>query len=110
MASAILIQMGRAFHISEGSALKPHAPAVRPPPPPSLLSGPADGAPLRSPDDSEPPEQLLVHLTVRGRGTLLAYSSHKPQVRGRGKVWCGWVDGIGGGTLMAACRTCVEHA
>jgi hypothetical protein len=31
---------------------------------------PAEGAP--------PPEKLLVFLTVRGRGRLLAYSSHKP--------------------------------
>ena len=40
----------------------------------------ADGAPGHSPSDPETPEQLLVHLTVRGRGTLLAYSSHRPQV------------------------------
>ncbi|KAL4423584.1 hypothetical protein ABPG77_004624 [Micractinium sp. CCAP 211/92] len=38
-----------------------------------------DGVPGQSPDDPESPEQLLLHLTVRGRGTLLAYSSHKPQ-------------------------------
>ena len=35
------------------------------------------------PQPGEAPGQLLVSLTVRGRGTLLAYSSLKPQV-GRG--------------------------
>ncbi|KAI3433391.1 hypothetical protein D9Q98_003207 [Chlorella vulgaris] len=31
------------------------------------------------PAGPQSPEQLLVHLTVRGRGTLLAYSSRRPQ-------------------------------
>ncbi|KAL4431159.1 hypothetical protein ABPG75_006415 [Micractinium tetrahymenae] len=38
-----------------------------------------DGAGKRPAGGPELPEQLLVHLTVRGRGTLLAYSSHWPQ-------------------------------
>lgn len=44
---------------------------------------PAEGAP--------PPEKLLVFLTVRGRGRLLAYSSHKPLVGAGGaqSVLCG---------------------
>jgi hypothetical protein len=41
------------------------------PPPPPLPDLPLDG---------EAPEQLLVHLALRGRGTLLAYSSHRPKV------------------------------
>lgn len=47
-----------------------------------------DGVPGQSPDDPESPEQLLLHLTVRGRGTLLAYSSHKPQVGASAAARC----------------------
>ena len=52
--------------------LTPH-PSHRPPPRAEEFP-PSEGAP--------PPEKLRVFLTVRGRGRLLAYSSHKPLVGG----------------------------
>lgn len=47
-------------------------------------AGPATEASAAGPEEEDgcssgQAEQLLVHLSVRGRGTLLAYCSHKPQ-------------------------------
>lgn len=42
-----------------------------------------------------PPEKLLVVLTVRGRGRLLAYSSHKPLVGASGWAGAGGWQGVG---------------
>lgn len=64
----------------------------------SLTASPADDFPLPAEGSAQPPERLLVSLTVRGRGQLLAYSSHRPQVRAVGSA----SQGVAGWLQLAA--------